>query len=263
PFADQRSISVVGQSSQTTTINQQVLVSTDVEEVHSVAEPVLSIKHGVVSSTHGTVTGTTGTWAAAGSAGAAFTQPVTDIDAVEGTVTGIDAGDVVRLATAIENTGGGGAYDVVTTLTLPPNLTFLNGSLAAANLRISRGDGALLQAGVDYSVSGNTITFLDAGNQATFLAGRPGSANDVAGTNMVIITYDTVVAQSVLAGQNLQTVAALTNYASINGGTDFTPTDLTDTADELAALPVVTKVFAGGGSTPAESDSSASHTTGA
>jgi uncharacterized repeat protein (TIGR01451 family) len=230
--------------------------------VQSVAEPVVSIRHGVVSSSNGTVTGTTGSWAAAGSAGAAFTQPLTDINAVEGTVTGVDAGDVVRLATALENTGGGGAYDVVTTIALPGNLAFLNGSLAGANLRIQRGDGTVLQNGVDYSVSGNTITFLDAGNQASLQAGRAGSAADAAGTNLVIITYDTVVQQSVLAGQNLQSVGTLTNYASVKGGTDFTPTDLTDTADELVALPGVTKFFAGGGSVADDSDSSAAHTTG-
>lgn len=263
PFADQRSITVLGQSQQTTTIGQQLLVSTDPAVVQSIAEPVLSIRHGVVSSTGGTVTGTTGTWAAAGSAGAAFTQPVTDINAVEGSLNNFDAGDVVRLATAIENTGGGGAFDVSTTVTLPSGLGFLNGSLAAANLRISRGDGTLLVAGVDYTVSGNTITFLDAGNQATFLAGRPGSAADNSGANLVVITYDTVAQQSVLAGQNLRTVGAITRYASIDNGANFTPTPMTDNADELVALPVVTKTFADGASVPADGTSSASHTTGA
>nr|WP_315597930.1 VCBS domain-containing protein [uncultured Cupriavidus sp.] len=263
PFADQRSITVLGQSQQTTTIGQQPLISADPALVQSVAEPTLNIKHGVVASTGGTVSGTTGTWSAAGTGGAAFTGAVTDIAAVDGTVTNMDAGDIIRLATAIENTGGGGAFDVSTTITLPSGLAFLNGSLGAANLRISRGDGTPLVAGVDYTVSGNSITFLDAGNQATFLAGRPGSANDTSGANVVVITYDTVAQQAVQAGQNLQSAGVLTHYASVEGGTDFTPTDLVDTAAELVAAPVVTKFFQDGASLPADSASSASQTSGA
>ncbi|MFF7056498.1 VCBS domain-containing protein [Achromobacter spanius] len=260
PFADQRSITVLGQSTQLTTIGQQQLVSADSVLIQSVAEPVLDIKHGVVASTGGTVTGTTGAWSGAGTPGSAFTGSVTDLAALEGTVAGMDAGDILRLATGIENSGGGGAYDVATTLQLPPGLDFLGGSLAAANLRLARGDGTLLQLNVDYAVSGNTITFLDAGGQATLLAGRAGSAADAAGQNVVIITYDTVASATVNASQNLQSTAILTRYASVDGGTDFTPTDLTDTADAVVAAPTVSIGYAGGSLDAG--DSNAPHTSG-
>ncbi|WP_454674132.1 VCBS domain-containing protein [Achromobacter pestifer] len=260
PFADQRSITVLGQSTQLTTIGQQQLVSNDTVLIQSVAEPVLSIKHGVVSSSGGTVAGTTGTWSAAGSGGAAFSGSVTDLASLEGTVTGMDAGDIVRLATGIENTGGGGAFDVATTVQLPPGLDFLGGSLAAANLRIARGDGTVLQLNVDYTISGNAITFLDAGGQASLLSGRAGTPADLAGSNLVVITYDTVASAAVAASQNLRTTAVLTRYASTDNGTDFTPTDLTDTADAVVAAPTVEKVF-GGGSLD-DGDSSATHTSG-
>ena len=59
----------------------------------------------------------------------------------------------MRLATALENTGGLGAFDVTTTVTLPPDFAFLNGSLSLANLQVRRGDGTLLVAGTDYTVS--------------------------------------------------------------------------------------------------------------
>ncbi|CUI72965.1 VCBS domain-containing protein [Achromobacter kerstersii] len=260
PFADQRSITVLGQSNQLTTIGQQQLVSSDTVLIQSVAEPVLSITHGVVASTGGTVTGTTGTWSGAGTGGPAFTGSVTDLAALEGTVAGMDAGDIVRLATGIENTGGGGAFDVSTTVQLPSGLDFLGGSLAAANLIVARGDGTVLQLNVDYVVNGNAITFLDAGGQASLLAGRAGSAADTAGSNVVVITYDTVASASVAASQNLRSTAVLTRYASTNDGADFTPTDLTDTADAAVAAPTVEKVFAGGSLDP--TDSSAAHTSG-
>ena len=167
PFADNRPLTVLGQSDQLTTIpTQQHLVSSGVVNIASIAEPVLAIRHGVVAvgaGSAGVVSGTTGTWAAAGSAGAPFTGSITDLAAVDGNVTNIDGGDLVRLATAIENTGGLGAFDVTTTVTLPAGFAFAGGSLAAADLAIYRGDGTALVLGTDYSVSGNTITFLDAG----------------------------------------------------------------------------------------------------
>src|SRR5262249_5332869 len=141
PFADQRALSVLAQSSQMTTLTDQRLLSNDVAQIASIAEPVLDITHGVVSTTHGTVSGTTGAWALPGTTGVPFTGSVTSLAAIDGRVDGIDAGDTVRLATAIENSGGGNAFDVVTSITLPTGFAFSGGSLAAANLQIYRGNG--------------------------------------------------------------------------------------------------------------------------
>lgn len=263
PFADQRALTVLAQSDQLTTIpTQQHLVSSGVVNIASVAEPVLAIKHGVVAvgaGSGGLVTGTTGTWAAAGTGGAPFTGSVTDLAAIDGNVTNIDAADLVRLATAIENTGGLGAYDVTTTVTLPAGFSFAGGSLASANVKVYRGDGTALVLGTDYSISGSTITFLDNGGPS-LLPGRVGTANDTSGANLVVITYD-VVANTVAASQNFETGAALTNYSSANGGPDFTPVDLTDKAAQAIAAPALIKVFAGG--TLDDSDSSSPGTSGA
>ncbi|WDY56118.1 VCBS domain-containing protein [Pseudomonas sp. PSKL.D1] len=260
PFADQRELDVLAQSSQTTTVDKDVLVSSDVAVIESVAEPVLDIKHGVVSSSNGTVTGTTGSWNAPGTGGVPFSGSVTSLAAVDGNVSGIDGADTLRLATAIKNTGGGGAFDVSTSVTLPSGLAFVGGSLSAANLQIFRGDGTQLVLGTDYSVSGNTITFLDANGQATLLAGRAGTASDLSGANVVVITYDVTVNAAILASSTLQSSAALTNYASVNGGQDFTPTDLVEVADQQVAAPSITKTYQNG--SLSDDDSSASHTTG-
>lgn len=260
PFADQRSITVLGQSTQQTTVDHTPLVDTDTVLIQSVAEPTLAIGHGVVGATGGTVDGATGGWTAPGSTGAGFTGSITDLASLEGAATGLDAGDILRLATGIENTGGGDAYDVSLTLQIPAGLAFLGGSLDTANLRIARGDGTVLVLGQDYRISGNTITFLDAGGQASLLAGRPGTAADDSGQNMVVITYDVVASSTLAASSTLQTAAVLTHYASEKGGADFTPTDLTDTADAQSAAPVITKNYAGGSLDP--SDSSAAHTNG-
>jgi VCBS repeat-containing protein len=261
PFADQRLETVLAQSSQQTTLTNVTLESSAVVAIVSVAEPVLAIAHGVVSASNGTVTGTTGSWKAPGTGGAPFSGSVTSLAAIEGKANGIDGSDVLRLATAIENTGGGGAFDVATSIVLPTGLSFVGGDLASANLQIYRGDGTQLIAGIDFSVSGNQVTFLDNGGQATLLAGRAGTANDTSGANMVVITYDVSVAANIDAGSTLQSTATLSNYASVEGGGDFTPTDLTDTADQQIAAPTVGIVYADGSLDP--SDSSAAHTSGA
>jgi VCBS repeat-containing protein len=260
PFADQRSLDVLAQSSQQTTLTDRTLISSDVVAIVSVAEPVLNIKHGVVSGSNGTVTGTSGSWNPPGITGKPFNGNVTDLSAVDGNISNIDGADRLRLVTAIENSGGGGAFDVSTSITLPSGLSFVGGSLAAANLQIYRGDGTLLVLGTDYSVSGNQITFLDAGGQASLLAGRSGTAADTSGANVVVISYDVVVSATIEASRSLQSTATLSNYASVNGGTDFTPTDLTDLASQQIAAPVISKVFADG--TLDNGDSSASHTNG-
>ncbi|USZ48047.1 VCBS domain-containing protein [Halomonas sp. DN3] len=226
------------------------------------AEPVVTITHGVVSSTNGSVSGTSGSWNAPGTAGAPFTGSITDPAAVDGDVTDIDAGDTLRLATLLENTGGGGAFDVTTEIALPTDLAFVGGSLGGANLTLTLGDGSVLIEGTDYSVSGNTITLLDDSGQATLQAGRDGSASDAAGTNIIVITYDVTVAAAVSASRTLGTTATLTNYASVDGGSDFTPTDLDDDATQQVAAPTITTTFADGGAAT-DDDSSASHTDGA
>ncbi|MBS8268223.1 DUF4347 domain-containing protein [Halomonas litopenaei] len=262
PFADGRSLDVLAESRQTTTLDKTELVTQDVVKVQSVAEPVVTITHGVVSSTNGSVSGTSGSWNAPGTAGAPFTGNITDPAAVDGDVTDIDTGDTLRLATLLENTGGGGAFDVTTEIELPTDLTFVGGSLGGANLTLTLGDGSVLIEGTDYSVSGNTITLLDDSGQATLQAGRDGSASDAAGTNIIVITYDVTVAAAVSASRTLGTTATLTNYASVDGGTDFTPTDLDDDATQQVAAPTITTTFAVGGDAT-DDDSSETHTDGA
>ncbi|AYF86679.1 DUF4347 domain-containing protein [Pseudomonas sp. DY-1] len=264
PFADQRAFNVLGESSQTRTLDKSVLLTTDdVTLIASVAEPVLTMSHGVVSTSHGTVTGTTGAWNAPGTTGVPFSGSITDILAVNGNVTGIDASDRLRLATAIENHGGGNAYDVSTRISLPPGLSFVGGNLASSNLLIYRGDGTRLIAGTHFTVDNatNTITFIDSPGAGALLAGRPGTAADNSGANVVVITYDVQVAAAIGASATLQSTAELTHYASAEGGQNFVPVPLSDLASQQVAAPVISKNFAGGSLD--NGDSSAAHTTGA
>ena len=224
----------------------------------SVAEPMLAIRQGVVASSEGTITGTTGTWNAPGSAGVPFAGAMTDINAVNGDVSGIDAGDTLRLATAIENTGGGGAFDVSTSVTLPAGLQFAGGSLAASELSVYPGRRhATAGRRRLQRVRQRRLRSSTPATSRRCCRAAAGTAADTSGANLVVITYDTTVGASIPAASTLQTTATLTRYASVNNGTDFTPTDLTDTASEQVASPTVSVQYAGGSLDNADSSARA------
>ena len=254
PFADNRSLTVLGQSDQLTTIAQSNLISSGVVTIASIAEPVLTISHGVagIESGDGVITDT----------GLPVPPPVINLTQLDGNIIDIDAGDIVYLATTLKNSGGLGAFDVTSAVTLPVGLSFAGGDLAGSMIGVFRGNlTTTLVSGTDYIISGNTITFQDAGGTPTLKEGRPGTANDLSGDNVLVIMYRVRVDDTAAASRNFQSTAALTNYSSVNGGPDFTPVDLTDTATETMAAPIITKVFANG--TLTDDDSSSPHTTGA
>ncbi|MFI8716284.1 VCBS domain-containing protein [Stenotrophomonas sp. NPDC077464] len=259
PFADLRQLTILGTSDQTTTIDQTHLQSAAAATIQSIAEPSLLMYHGVVSSTHGTVTGTLGSWNAPGTGGAPFSGSLTDALAVNGNISGIDGGDRLRLATALENLGGGSAYDVTTDIALPAGVQFVGGSLASANLLVYRGDGTQLIQGVDFTVVGNRIEFIDSTASGALMAGRAGSANDLSGANVVVITYEVTVVDAIAASATMQSAATLTRYASVEGGSNFTQGD-TERALQQVAAPAVSVVYAGGSLD--NGDSTAAHTQG-
>lgn len=264
PFGDQRNVTVIAQSNQVTTPGQPI-VSQDAALINSIAEPVLTITHGVVStsSPDAVITGTTGTWAPPGdTTSPPFTLPLNDTTFVNGDITGIDGGDLLRMATAIENSGGGGAFDVSTRIDLPAGTSFVGGDLAST-LRVIRGDGTILQAGIDYTVVGNVVTFLDPVEaQASLPAGRPGTAADTSGSNLVVLLYDVKVDDAIAASSTMQSQGVLTHYASVKGGDDFVPdgADIIEKAGEQVSAPTVKVVYAGG--TLDNGDSSSPSTTG-
>lgn len=262
PFADQRFLTLLAQAQQADTITQSPTATNDLIQIE-LAEPELTIKTGVVkvSNSGATITGTTGTWlATSDTTSVPFSTTIATAGVIDGNLTNFDGGDTIRLATAVENTGGSDAYDVTLDVdALPAGFSYVGGNLGAANLKVALGNGTLLSLGTDYSVAGNTITFLDNGG-ATLAAGRNGDTPVTNGSNVIVVTYDVVTDTLVDAAQNFTTSATLTNYAGTNSGPDFTPIDLNDTATEVVAAPSVGITFQGGTST--NDDSTSTSTTG-
>lgn len=248
PFADNLFLTLLGQSNQITTVTAtQTSLQSDALLNVKLAEPVVQINTGVVSvsNSNAVISGNSGNWQPTSNiASPPFTGFVTHSSDVSGNLANYDAGDTVRLATAVENTGGFGAFAVAVTVEdLPAGLSFKGGSLATADLKVVRGDGTSLTLNTDYTITpsisgkGFAINFLDAGNTATLGAGHNGSTNVSDGSNVVVITYDAVADNTLNASTSLSSKADLTHYASSAAGTNFLDTSLVATATEVSAQP--------------------------
>ncbi|MEI7445860.1 MAG: VCBS domain-containing protein, partial [Burkholderiales bacterium] len=188
--------------------------------------------------------------------------------ALDADVAGVDAGDTLRFAIVVTNTGSSprGAFDV----TLADSLPWGVDRASVSNLRITYGDGTVLYDGTAATLArltdgdNNRLTSPDA-VIAALLDGcklrlvDDAGADGVAGTsddrgalagaldaagrpvapgrNVLVLTYDARLAPWIEPGKTVSAWAALTHYASNERGADLTPIDVCDTA--TVATPLV------------------------
>jgi len=197
-------------------------------------------------------------------------------------VTGVDGGDTLRYAIVVQNLSQSyrGAFDVTVRDALPDCID--PGSVS--QLRIALGDGTLIYDGTVGSLAnlvrgdGAAITSEADAIAALFGAqglqlvddvggdGVAGTADDrgaiggtrnafggaaAAGANVLVITYDARLRTTVEAGEVCAASATLTRYAASEGGSDFTPIDLTDAASFTVTLPLVDKLITATSEPPA------------
>ncbi|MFO0889864.1 MAG: hypothetical protein U0790_12070 [Isosphaeraceae bacterium] len=178
-----------------------------------------------------------------GSTGAPFTGLVntTNLAAspIQSDIRGLQAGDLVKFALVVENTGTGprGAFDVVIQdqlpagFVLPPNAT-------GYNLQVVDGTGLPLDyIELDGGLFGSGIQLVDdaAGNLGALAAVSP-----ISGRNLAVVTFDAMVDQSVAANASLSNLGRVARYASSEAGPNFLARPLQDsaTAATLAATMV-------------------------
>ena len=155
---------------------------------------------------------------------------------INSNLSGIDAADLATFAIVIENTGTGlhGAFDIGVRDTLPAGFAIPTGGL---NLSVTDGAGnALSYIDLGGGLFGTGLELVDAGSTGALAASHPAN-----GRNIAVITYDLVAQASVTAGSTLQNTTTLFHFAGLEGGTDHTATDLTDTADTIIASPAAAK----------------------
>lgn len=158
---------------------------------------------------------------ALGAAGFTTTSTLTAADLattpIDSNMSGFDAGDTVKFAVTVQNTGGQDAFDVVINDTLPPGFAIPAGAV----LTVQYGDGSLVSfTGTinDFlSATGITINDDDANGLGGMAAG--GAAN---GHDIIIISYELIAVDDVNPGVTVTNTAEIVSFASIEGGNDFT-----------------------------------------
>lgn len=133
---------------------------------------------------------------------------------VSSDLSGFDAGDTVKFAIILQNTGGQDAFDILVRDTIAAGFEIPAGAV----LTVQYGDGTAV------SFTGDINDLFAAGIEISDGAGVGGiaAAGDAAGRDIIVISYNLIAVASAAPGITAENNAELVSYASIEGGNDFT-----------------------------------------
>src|SRR5271157_3770521 len=232
PFADQLLLTNLAQSTEKTA-NNSPIIGTSIVQV-TLNEPVLNVRKGVVATSDllAQFTSPIGPvhFNQPGSPSPAFTPTITSAglasSPIDANLVQAQGRDLVTFAISTENTGTGpnGAFDVTFSDTMPAGFQIPAGGL---NLHVTDGTGTPLPyTDLGGGLFGSGLRLVDPSATSGALA----RFSDTSGKNIAIVTYDLQLSPTVSDGSTQINTATLSNYASVPGGPDFLPVDLTDPA---------------------------------
>ena len=191
------------------------------------SEPVLEITKGVIafdspdSETELTASAGPVTFTAPEETGTRWLTGVISSDALDSTpvdadIENVDAGDLVSFAIVIENTGRApnGAFNVLVTDTIPAGFE-IPATATGLNLTITDGAGnavAYDPPAVDGDLFTTGLTLTDG-----MIEGALAAYDPTAGDNVIVITYDLIVSNSVSSAAGLTNTAAVAEYNAFEG----------------------------------------------
>ncbi len=202
-----------------------------------IAAPDLNLSKGVV-----TTSSAAGIFAPATVGPVAFTAPQSGSPSFSGGITsvtlstapvdsdlsGVDAGDFVKFALVIENTGGAEAFDVNIVDTLPARFQ-IPGTGPGMNLEVRDGDGNAISytnasggAAVPSDLFGTGIRLVDTSTSDGALESFDVATTAGNGTNIVVITYDLQVSSTAQPDEAVVNTATIDQYGAADGGNDHT-----------------------------------------
>lgn len=253
PTADGLFLTNIVRAEEGTTQNTPTVIDRIVQV--EVLQPELNITKGIVSSDSATAVfdsavGPAGiSFATAGTGGALFSGGVIHSDALAGQrinaniLGGVDAGDTIRYAVVLENTGNStrGAYDVTVSDSLPAGFSLVGGSVrvvdgTGASLTYSGAEADLFTTGITLDDPGSTPDTGDGTN-----AGSIDGFDATDGRNVVIVFYDVTADATVEAAETYTNTAVLENYAGQEGGQNHAADKPSDDADVQIQNVEVTK----------------------
>ncbi|WP_105103001.1 DUF4347 domain-containing protein [Microbulbifer pacificus] len=151
--------------------------------------------------------------------GGDITSADLDTTPIDSNLSGIDAGDTVRFAIVVENSGGSDAFNVAIGDTLPNGFVIPPGGL---NLQVYTGNGTAISYTGDLFAGGITLDDPSADEGALNEGRDPDTGATTDGSNIIIITYDLVATDDVQPNQEIINTATLEAYGGVDGGNDYT-----------------------------------------
>lgn len=162
-----------------------------------------------------------------------------DTTPIASDISGVDYGDLVTFALVVENSGHSAAYDVQIQDVLPPGFTTPGGGL---NLCVTDGGGnAINYTDLGGGLFSSGIELVDPSGGALASAYDNNGNLITDGSNLAIITFDLLVDSSVTPEQVLTNSSVILNYAGVEGGTDYSTENPSDSNDTTIASPVMEK----------------------
>ncbi|MBB5212680.1 isopeptide-forming domain-containing fimbrial protein [Microbulbifer hydrolyticus] len=196
-----------------------------------VVSPEVNITKGVIGTDDGsgvfdpTVTGPV-TFDPAGTPGdgsAPWTGDITsdslDTSPIDSNLSEVDAGDTVRFAITLENTGGSDAFNLVIGDTLPDGFEIPPGGI---NLQVFTGDGTPISFSGDLFSGGITLDDPSTEDGALNEGRDPDTGPTTDGSNIIVITYDLIATDAVQPGQIIENTATVEEYGGVDEGNDYT-----------------------------------------
>ncbi|MDY6938553.1 MAG: isopeptide-forming domain-containing fimbrial protein [Cyanobacteriota bacterium] len=256
PFTDGLYLTNQAQSESGNT-STTVTNATEIVQIE-LTQPELKLTKGVVSeeTNDGTFDpGAPTAFAAPGSTAPAYTGGINsnnlDTANIDSNLSGVDAGDLVKFSIVVENTGGGGAFDLKIQDAIPldgdgnPQFQLPTGG-AGLNLQVFNGNGGTVGFTGDLFSGGININ--DDAN-GVIDKGRTGNTVTGDGSNLLIITYDLQVLSTAESNEPLTSEAQILEYSAIEGGNDYTNgvanDDWIDPASVTIDTPEIAKTLLG------------------
>ncbi|MBE9041906.1 isopeptide-forming domain-containing fimbrial protein, partial [Oscillatoriales cyanobacterium LEGE 11467] len=256
PFTDGLFLTNQAQSESGNT-SSTVTNATEIVQIE-LTQPQLNLTKGVVSENNpndGTYDPGAPTAFNAPGSGTSYTGVINsnnlDTANIDSNLSGVDAGDLVTFSIVVENTGGGGAFDLLIQDAIPldgdgnPQFQLPTGG-AGLNLQVFNGNGGTVGFTGDLFSGGINI---DDDANGIIDKGRTGSAVTGDGSNLLVITYDLEVLSTAESNEPLTSEAEILEYSAIEGGNDYTDgsanEDWIDPASVTIDTPEIAKTLLG------------------
>ncbi|WP_299596902.1 isopeptide-forming domain-containing fimbrial protein [uncultured Microbulbifer sp.] len=154
-------------------------------------------------------------------AGGPITSGNLDTAPIDSNLSDVDAGDTVKFAITLENTGGSDAFDLVISDSLPPGFEIPAGA-PGLNLQVFTGAGDPVNFSGDLFSGGITLEDPSAMEGALNEGRDPDTGATTDGSNIIIITYDLIASDDVRPNQIIENTAQLEEYGGVDEGNDYT-----------------------------------------